>query len=87
MILFLTLGIAAMVEVYVTLSKYHPKIVLPAKTIKKHFPMAVQALVLVAQAGELVKVVDHVSPVNLAAALLLLAILVATRSGTEVPVD
>jgi hypothetical protein len=53
------------------------------KTATAHLPTAIQAVVLVAQAGELVRVVEHTTIVNLVAAGLLLAIILATKSGTE----
>jgi hypothetical protein len=49
-----------------------------------HFlPQAISLLILTAQIGELVRVVEHTSLVTVSAALLLLAIVVAARSGTE----
>ena len=59
------------------------------KTVKKYspksglLPQAITLLVLTAQVSELVRVVQDVSFVNVAVALFLLAILVATKSGTE----
>jgi hypothetical protein len=44
---------------------------------------AVSMLVLVAQATELVRVVEHASIVTVTAALLLLAVIVASKSGTN----
>jgi hypothetical protein len=46
-------------------------------------PKAITMLVMTAQVSELVKVVEHVSIVNVSAALMLLAIIIATKSGTE----
>ena len=46
-------------------------------------PRAITMLVLTAQVSELVRVIEHVSVVNVTAALMLLAIIVATKSGTE----
>jgi hypothetical protein len=40
-------------------------------------------LIVTAQVSELVRAIEHTSIVSIAAALLLLAIVVATRSGTE----
>jgi hypothetical protein len=44
---------------------------------------ALKAVMITAQLGELLRTVEHVSIVTVAAALLLLAILLATKSGTE----
>ena len=52
------------------------------KTNANHWAHAISMLVLTVQIGEMVKVIEHVSVVNLAAAFLLLAIAVAARSGT-----
>lgn len=46
-------------------------------------PKAVSVLILVAQISELVKMLDHVSIVNVTASLFLLAIMSAAKSGTE----
>ena len=46
-------------------------------------PKAITMLIMTAQVSELVKVVEHVSIVNVSAALMLLAIIIATKSGTE----
>ena len=48
-----------------------------------YLPQAISMLIITAQVSELVKIVEHVSIVNVAAAMLLLAIMVATKSGTE----
>jgi hypothetical protein len=83
MILFSILGIGAIVLVGAIshTTKLHGT--LAHKTAITHLPTAIQALILVAQASELVKVVEHVTIVNMSAALLLLTIIVATKSGTE----
>ena len=87
MILFLTLGIVVGVAAHAATNTARLKATLQAKAVKKHFPLAMQALVIVAQTGELVNVIHHIDPVNITAALLLLAILVATRSGTETSIE
>lgn len=46
-------------------------------------PQAITLLILTAQVSELVRVLEQVSPVNIAAALFLLAIIAAAKSGTE----
>jgi len=63
------------------------KTALRSKTATKHVPMAIQALMLSVQAGELMRVVEHTTLVNVVAALLLLTILIAARSGTEAGVE
>jgi nitrate reductase gamma subunit len=46
-------------------------------------PHALSMFILVAHAGELLKSIEHTSPVHIVAALLLLAIWVAAKSGAE----
>ncbi len=46
-------------------------------------PEAVGVLVMSAQISELVHMVEHITVVNLAAALLLLAVVVAYKTGAE----
>ena len=53
------------------------------KAVSHYVPKAVGALILTAQVSDLVKVVEHVSIVNFVGALLLLAIVAGTKSGTE----
>ena len=48
----------------------------------KLLPKAVSLLIVSAQLSELVNVVEHTTVVHVSAALLLLAIVVATKSGT-----
>lgn len=50
---------------------------------RRYFVTALRATVVVAQAGELLHVMEHVSVVSVSATLLLLTMLVATKSGTE----
>lgn len=57
--------------------------VLRQKTAAQYAPKMVSMLIITAQISELLKAVEHASFVNVAAALMLLAILLATRSGTE----
>jgi len=51
--------------------------------VSRYLPRAVSMLILTAHVSELVRVVEHVSIVHISAALLLLAIVVATKTGTE----
>lgn len=48
-----------------------------------YLPQAVTMLIVTAQISELIRVIEHVSIVNVVAALFLLSIVVATKSGTE----
>ena len=56
------------------------------KTRTQLVPQAISVLVVVAQAAELVRVLEHTSIVTAAAALFLLATLLATKSGTEIEI-
>jgi hypothetical protein len=58
-----------------------PKLV--GKPGRHYFPKAISVLILTAQVSELVKVVEHISIVNIFASLMLFVILVATKTGTE----
>lgn len=65
---------------------------LKAQLVKKlppaqYLPKAISMLLIVAQASELLKMVEHVSIVNVSASLLLLTIVIASRSGTESGLD
>ncbi len=50
----------------------------------KFLPRAIGLALIAAQCSELLKMVEQTSLVHLVAALLLLAVILATRSGTEV---
>jgi hypothetical protein len=83
-VLFLLAGLAA-VMLFGALKQTKQ---LKAKLVKKlppaqYLPKAVSLLLVTAQISELVKMVEHISIVTVAAALLLLAIVLATRSGIE----
>ena len=81
--MFLILGAGVLVlaairnnkKLHIALAKHHKQ--------NRFLPQAVSLLIISAQVSELIKVVEHVTIVNVAAAIFLLAILVATRSGTE----
>lgn len=82
--LFLVVGIGTVAsfcayrhgkQLRLVLKKHHGKL--------RVLPQAITMLVMTAQVSELVRVVEHVSIVNVTAALLLLSIVLATRSGTE----
>ena len=49
----------------------------------QYLPKAVSMALVAAQVSELLKMIEHISIVNVAAALLLFAIAMAARSGTE----
>ena len=49
----------------------------------QYLPKAVSMILIAAQVSELLKMVEHVTIVHVVAALLLLTIVVASRSGTE----
>ena len=53
----------------------------------EYLPKMISVLIIVAQASELLKMIEHVSIVNVSAALLLLTIVVTGRSGTEHGLD
>lgn len=53
------------------------------KTQKGYLPTVVTTLVMTAQLSELVKAVEHVDLVHISAAVMLLAVIVAGKSGTE----
>ena len=59
----------------VLLKKYSDKV--------NALPRTISVLVLTAQLSELLKMLDHVTIVNVTASLFLLAILAAAKSGTE----
>ncbi len=82
MILFLIVGTGAVV---LACAVRHTSKLRAAVTqgAKAHTPTAISAIVLMVQASELVSVVQHATLVNLSAAGLLLAIMLATKSGTE----
>jgi len=82
-LLFLLVGAGVMVLVTIqNNSKVH-------SVLKKHhgqvgyLPKAISMLAITAQIPELIKVLEHVSLIHVVTSLFLLAILVATKSGTE----
>ena len=48
-----------------------------------YLPRTISMLIVAAQVSELAKIVEHVSIVHIVAALFLVSILAATKSGTE----
>jgi len=87
LILFLSLGAAALMVAHAVSNTARLQAVLKTKTVQNHFPIALQVLCVAVQAGELMRVVEHASPVNIVAALLILALVVAVRPGSKLPHD
>ena len=85
MALFLIFGVAAVVGLSGFIQTSRLKTALRRQNTAKHIPQAIEAVILTAQAGELVRVVENASIVNIAAVILLLAIILAARLGTEEP--
>lgn len=82
-LLFLGLGAGLMI---VGAIKNSSRVKLAVSQHSKHYrymPRAITMLVMATQISELVKAIEHISIVNIVAALFLLAIVVATTSGTE----
>lgn len=52
-------------------------------SLSHHIPKAMGLLIITAQLSELLKVVEHISIINIAAAVLLLAITLASQAGIE----
>ena len=82
-LLFLSVGLGLVLLVAVRDSS-RVKGQLKTRFVKtRYLPHAISMLVLTAQISELVKAIEHVSPVTIIAALFLLGIMVALKSGTE----
>ncbi len=82
-LLFLAIG-AVVLVIFAAQSSSKLRGIIAKHSVKASLlPQAITLLVLTAQVSELVKVVEHVSPINIAAALFLLAIVAAAKSGTE----
>ncbi len=85
LVLFLSLGAAALIVAHGVSSTRRLKAVLNTKTVQNHFPLIVQVLCVAVQAGELVRVVEHASAVNIITAMFILALVVAVRPGQDLP--
>lgn len=59
------------------------KAVLSKAHARTHLPRMVTTLVVAVQFHELIRVIEHVSPVHLVGALLILAVVLATKGATE----
>ena len=77
------LGVIAIVALLVAQRQNSRLPRLVGKPARHYLPQAISMLILTAQVSELVKVVEHISIVNVFAALMLLVILAATKNGTE----
>lgn len=79
------IGIAALaiLAVAVAQTRKTKAVILKQIASKRVLPKTISLLIIAAQATELVRVIEHASIVNVSAALLLLAIVVASASGTE----
>jgi hypothetical protein len=64
-------------------STRHVKAILAKPHARTHLPRIISTLVLTVQFSELLKVVNHVSITHVVGALLLLAVMIATKAGTE----
>ncbi len=86
MALFLIVGVVAVLGLsgFIQTSQLK-KVFKQQKAVRQHIPMALEACILTAQAGELVRVVEKASLENITAVLILLVIIVASRLGTEYP--
>lgn len=82
-LLFLGLGAGLMIVVAIKNSSSVKLAVAQHSKNYRYVPRAITMLVMATQISELVKAIEHISIVNIVAALLLLAIVVATTSGTE----
>ena len=82
--LFLMAGIAvAMLLGAKSQSRQFKALIAKKAPPTQYLPKAVSMALVAAQISELLKMIEHVTIVNVAAALLLFAIVMATRSGTE----
>ena len=82
--LFLLAGVAlAIVGISFKQTKNSLKEIAGGSKARNILPKAVSVLILTAHASELIKVVEHASIINITTALLLLAIVLAGRPGTE----
>jgi hypothetical protein len=59
------------------------KTVLAKTQSRNHLPTMVSALILTVQFSELLRVIDHASVTHIVGALLVLAVMLATKAGTE----
>ncbi len=82
-ILFLALGTVVLIVAsgIKHTSRVHSAV---AKHVSKsHVSQAVSALLITVQLSELSRVIEHVSIVNVTASVFLLAVILATKSGTD----
>lgn len=82
--LLVLVGIAGLaMVVYAYRDTHRVQTVLAKSHAKDHLPKVISALIITVQFSELLKVVHHASFTNVAGALLLLAVMLATKAGTE----
>ncbi len=84
-LLFLVLGVAGLYGASALYNARKVQKTLGAKQVlpRRLLPETVSAFMLTVQAAELVRVVEHATVINMLAAFMLLAVVVASRSGTE----
>ncbi len=80
---FLMVAAGLLVVLAARESKKLRKALAKHKSKTRMLPKAVSMFVICAQVSELLKVLDHVTITNVTASLFLLAILAASKSGTE----
>ncbi len=81
--LFLMLGVAAVALASAQKSTNRLRSKLVKKAPAKRLHLTLTALILTAQVSELVKMIEHLSVVTVVSALFVLALALATTSGTE----
>ncbi len=83
MALFLILGIGIVIVLSGIFQTSRCKSLLQQQKAAQHIPVAIEFVIFTVQAGELVRVIEHASVVNISAALLLLVIIIASHSGAD----
>ncbi len=82
--LLVLLGLAGFAMMVGAIRNTHQvKTFLARSRARSQLPKVITTLVISVQFSELLKMIDHVSVTHIAAALLLLAVMLATRAGTE----
>jgi hypothetical protein len=82
LLFLLGMGIFAMV-VSAMRDTHRVKTLLAKSRARTHLPRVISTLIISVQFSELLKIVTHVSITHVVGALLLLAIVIATKAGTE----
>ena len=82
--LFLAGGLAVLVLIVSIAQQRKARRSLKRPALKRQvFPSAITALVMAAQLSELIKALEHADIVHVSGAVMLLGVLVASKSGTE----